>query len=196
MAVEKEKDRMALQAHLAEFNKLYDDFLQSSAWRDRLLLVSVTISGALFSFALTTNSTGGILGPPHALHILGPIVFTFAALWLRSSLSIDRIKCYMRKELIPKMHSFLPEGKDSSEGAVQCYFDYTEKEGNRILVRSIWVIVKFVCFFGPIAVAQLLLYFSYGSGLMAGWSLAFFILNCVLALLTLLIVFWRFRPCP
>lgn len=104
-------DRLQLvfQAHLAEYSALRQELLELVKWRDRLVFLSLGVSGALFSFALTAGDPPGSskFSRYMALHLIAPLAFEFGGLYIVAQRRIYRIGIYFREVLVPKVDGLL-----------------------------------------------------------------------------------------
>jgi hypothetical protein len=103
-----ERIQSAIQVHLAEFSTLRQELLEVLKWRDQLVLLSLGISGALFSFAFSGEHTATMSTFRRlALYLVAPLAAVIGSLWLVSAWRIARIGMYIRDQLAPKVNQLL-----------------------------------------------------------------------------------------
>jgi hypothetical protein len=101
--------QLAVQAHLAEFSALRQELLDILKWRDGLIFVSLGTTGALFSFAFSTDSHSGCPVPSRqaALYLVAPLATIIGGLWLGNAWRTYRIGKYIRDVLSPKLNTLI-----------------------------------------------------------------------------------------
>jgi len=95
-----------LTAHLAEYNALRQELLQILKSRDNLIIISLTITGAILSFIY---SKGTLVEPNRlALYLLTPLSTVEAGLWLTSTYRIRRLSDYIYLHISPQIKMLFP----------------------------------------------------------------------------------------
>jgi len=103
--------KLAVQAHLAEYVALRQEMLEMIKWRERLVFFSLGISGALFSFAFSSdpNTLQSPSSRRLALYVIAPLAAAVGYLWLVNAQRIYRIGVYIRDSLAVKVNGLLAE---------------------------------------------------------------------------------------
>jgi hypothetical protein len=85
-----DRPQLAIQVHLAEFSALRQEILEVLKWRDRLVFLSLGISGTLFSFAFSAGTVAVSDGPSRetALYLVAPLGAIIGGLWYVNTLRI------------------------------------------------------------------------------------------------------------
>ncbi|MGB7590299.1 MAG: hypothetical protein WCD04_04915 [Terriglobia bacterium] len=126
--------QLALQAHLAEFSALRQELLEMIKWRERLVFLSLGISGALFSFAFSAGSAAGgaSLSREMALYLVPPLAAATGGLWLVNAWRIHRIGSYIRDVLAAKVNTLLSHAPSPGPAAAFEAFSW-ESSSQRIM---------------------------------------------------------------
>ncbi|HJQ34937.1 MAG TPA: hypothetical protein VJ866_22500 [Pyrinomonadaceae bacterium] len=100
---------LAIQAHLEEFSALRAELLELIKWRENLIFFSLAISGALFSFAFSSQSSNSAesLSPKLALYLVSPLASVIGGLWMTNTWRIRRIGLYIRDVTTPRLNAAL-----------------------------------------------------------------------------------------
>jgi hypothetical protein len=115
-----EDKKLAVQAHLAEYAALRAELLEILKWRDRLAFLSLSISGALISFSLS-SSGGGNAGIPSrrvALYLVAPLASAIGGLWFVNAWRIRRIGVYIQNVIAARINHLLRIDSEPTASAV------------------------------------------------------------------------------
>lgn len=102
--------KVAIDIHLAEFAALREELLAMIKWRDQLVFISLTIAGALFTFAFSSNSSPPANAPVSrqlALYLIAPLSSAIGGIYLVNTLRIRRIGSYIRNVIRPRVNALL-----------------------------------------------------------------------------------------
>jgi hypothetical protein len=101
--------QLAFQSHLAEYSALRQELLEMSKWRDRLVLLSLGVSGTLFSFALTAGDPAKApdISRHMALYLIAPLAAEMGGLYIVIQRRVYRIGSYFQKDLVPRINGLL-----------------------------------------------------------------------------------------
>jgi hypothetical protein len=138
--------QFAFQAHLAEYSALRQELLELVKWRDRLVFLSLGVSGALFSFALTAEDppSFSIFSRRMALYLIAPLAAEVGGLYIVIQRRIYRIGTYFREVLVPKVDVLLANPEMPSDGAVFQAFRWEFPSHREPLTRKRRLIEWFV----------------------------------------------------
>ncbi len=188
--------QFAIQAHLAEFSALRQELLEMLKWRERLVFLSLGISGTLFSFAFSAeqHADATAMSRRLALYLVPPLASAIGALWLVNTWRIRRIGVYIRDELRPKLNQLLST-HPSDEHALA--FEVFSWEGSAERLMHKWArrlcewIVLLSAFVLAGVVAQFLIIFEKGGSLKQRLtqldSPTMFFFNCLVLAASLLL---------
>jgi hypothetical protein len=99
-----------LQVYLAEYSALRQELLETVKWRDRLVFLSLGVSGALFSFVFTSgNSSHALLSSRTALYLIAPLAAEIGGLYIVIQRRIYQMGIYFRTKLAPNVDGLLTE---------------------------------------------------------------------------------------
>ena len=180
--------QLAVQAHLAEFSALRQEMLEMIKWRDRLVFLSLGISGTLFSFALTaSNPVRG--GPPSremALYLIAPLATLTGGLWMVNTWRVRRIGSYIRDVLGAKLNSLLLQSP-SAVGSLAFEVLGWESSAERLMHKRSrrvleWLVLLSVFVFAGAVAQYIIISREKGpliSRLRGVESPVWFVLNCV-----------------
>lgn len=100
---------LAVQAHLEEFSALREEMLEIIKWRENLVFFSLAISGALFSFAFSSQSSDSPASPSPrlALYLVAPLASVVGGLWMVNTWRINRIGNYVREVIAARLNTIL-----------------------------------------------------------------------------------------
>jgi hypothetical protein len=192
--------QFAVQIHLAEFAALRQELLDVLKWRDGLLFASLGISGALFSFALSsTEAEPNQLSSRYlALYLISPLAAVICGLWMSNSWRAFRIGRYIRDFIAPKLNALVVLRVELRAADFEVFRWESSAErvlgewGRRILDLGVLLSVFVLAGTG----AQFLLLSEQTGPLRSRIeSLAFpfwFELNCILLFASLILVFLHF----
>jgi len=77
-------------------------------WRDQLVFVSLSIAGALFSFAFSSNAPqNSTVSRQLALYLIAPVCSATGGIWLVNAWRINRIGSYIRDVIRPRVNALL-----------------------------------------------------------------------------------------
>lgn len=143
--------------------------LELVKWRDRLVFLSLGLSGALFSFALTAAPLdGSVLSRRVALYLIAPLAAEMGGLYLVIERRIYRIGTYFRDRLAPKVKGLLA-GPEEPPTIVFSWEFPDQRESLTRLRRWLESIVLISAFSVSGAVAQLVIFIDRHAGRLT-WS--------------------------
>ena len=109
--------QLELETHLTEYSALRDEILALIKWRDSLVFISLSISGALFSFAFS-NSTlivKGVLTHWTPLYLVTPLASIVGGLWMVNTWRIHRIGNYIRDITANRIKNLLRQPQNETK---------------------------------------------------------------------------------
>lgn len=107
-----EIQQMELQTHLAEYSALRDEILQLIKWRDSLVFISLGISGALFSFTFSKDtSLVALTNQWTPLYLVTPLASLVGGLWVVDTWRINRLGMYITEILTTRIQAILNSQK-------------------------------------------------------------------------------------
>lgn len=110
-----------VQIHLAEYSALRAEMLSFMKWRDSIVFISLSISGAIFSFAFSHLGSSEQNTQTHwaALYLVAPLSTIVGGLWVVNGWKIMRISEYLEQEISPKLNILLRLSEPNHGFAVQ-----------------------------------------------------------------------------
>lgn len=112
-----ETRKLQIQIHLAEYSALRTEMLSLIKWRDSLVFISLSISGAIFSFVFAKQQEQNIneISRWSALYIIAPLSSLVGGLWMVNSWRIVRIGNYLDEVISRKVNSLLNTSLSTSK---------------------------------------------------------------------------------
>ncbi|PYV69821.1 MAG: hypothetical protein DMG96_33005 [Acidobacteria bacterium] len=128
---------IAVQVHLSEYSALRQEILEMIKWRERLVFLSLGISGALFSFAFSADRAvpGPLMSRRMALYVVPPLAGAIGGLWMVNARRIYRISVYIRDVLAPKLNDLLSQPTATRRATT---FEFLTWESSRERVMHKW----------------------------------------------------------
>jgi len=93
--------KMTIQVHLTEYSALRDEILTLIKWGKNLIIASLSISGAIFSFALNNQTYWS------ALYLVVPLSTLTGWLWIGNHWKVNTIGNYLKENISPKINHLL-----------------------------------------------------------------------------------------
>ncbi len=138
-------------------------------WRERLVFLSLGISGALFSFAFSAEQPNSAIASRRlALYLVTPLASAIGWLWLVNAQRIYRIGVYIRDVLRPKINVILASYLTGEPIAAFQAFDWeasTQRIMHKWSRRVLEWVVLLAAFVLTGLVAQLLIVGEQGGSL-------------------------------
>jgi hypothetical protein len=134
----KDRTELAVHVHLTEYSALRQEMLQMIMWRERLVFLSLGISGALLSFALSVDRPmqGSLMSRHMALYLIAPLAAAIGGLWLVNAHRIYRIGVYIRDILSPKINALLTD--PATTGRTTMFDVFSWESSNQRVMRKWW----------------------------------------------------------
>ena len=108
-----EVKKMTIQVHLKEYSSLRDEIVTLINWGRNLVIVSLSISGAIFSFALNNQTYWS------ALYLVVPLATLTGWLWIVRHWKTIEIGNYINKNLAPKINDLLNSQSDTQNKVLE-----------------------------------------------------------------------------
>jgi len=105
--------KLTIQVHLTEFSALRDEILTLIKWGKKLVTLSLSISGALFSFALINQTYWS------ALYLIVPLSTLIGWLWIGNHLKTITIGDYIKQNIAPKINHLLNSQLDDNNNVLE-----------------------------------------------------------------------------
>ena len=177
---------MQLQVHLAEYSALRNEALTLIKWRDSLVFISLSISGAIFSFVFSRplNNAGTNVT---ALYLVAPLSSIVGGLWMVNTWRIKRIGNYISEEISKKINMLLnSSGSNITEINIMQWESSNQRIKYKWNRRIIEWFVYLMTFIVSGILAQLLLLKSY-TGSLKNQILeldfpGIYIMNCIMVI--------------